>query len=138
MINSGLARADGVNEQEAKLPVYITKNVLVPVGQVQTGVDGVTLTLLTSLILTFGYHVTTSGLSFLKGTMPIASGTKALLPSKGMLASIAIMLILLAGSLGLSKTLKESRVATIEIPNPVVHTANGSYLSIIGLQFRFK
>ena len=126
LVNIAYVRADGVAERDAKLPIYITKNIFVPIGNIKTGVDGITLTLLISTVLTSLFYVGRSGLGFLKDQAGIVSP----LPTKAVV-TLGTLLLLLAGSLGLSSKLKDSNITAIEIRSPSVHTSE-SYLALIG------
>ena len=126
LVNAAYVRADGVAERDSKLPIYVTKNIIIPATQVQTGVDGATLTLLISTVMTSLYYVGRSGLGFLKGQ----AGMVSPLPTKAVV-TLGTLLLLLAGSLGLSSKLKDSNITAIEIRSPSVHTSD-SYLALIG------
>lgn len=117
LVNAGYARADGVSERESKLPLYITKNIIISGGAVQTGVDGATAALLASLVVTFGYHFAKSGLTIVKGKI---------------LGVVAILFILLASSFITSNLLEHSEITSIEIRSPVVRTEQGNYFGLIG------
>ena len=134
LINTAYVRADGIGEHDASLPIYVTKNILIPVGEVQTGVDGITLTLLVSLALAFMYYVAQSGLGFLR-VAPYAAESSAPAANKKILMTMGILLFLLAGSLGLSSGLKRSQIAAIEIHSPIIHTPSATYFGFVGRSF---
>jgi len=132
LINGGYARADGVAIRESKIPIYVVKNILVPVGTVETGVDGATAVILASLVLTFGYHFARSGATFIKSGFGSILHADSIVPSTKMLAVAATLLILFAGTLTVSTLLDNSQITQIEIRNPIVRTDHGTYFGQIG------
>ncbi len=122
VVNAATARADGVGERESRLPIYVSKNLLVPVGKVQTGVNGFTLTLILSLFLTFGYYL-------------VQSRVLKLAPSTNMLVVMGGLLILLAGSMGIASLLDHSSLSYIELRSPAIHNNSGNSLANFGKQF---
>ena len=103
----------------------MTKNILVPISNVETGVDGTTLMLLVSTILTSLYYGGRSGFGFLRKQASAAFPARAAV-------TLGTLLLLLAGSLGLSARLKNSNITAIEIRNPIVHISDESYFALIG------
>ena len=120
LANGGYVRADNVSERESKIPVYISKNVLVPIGPIKTGVDGATVTLIASLFLTFGYHVVRRGLA----------SVPSLVPSSRTMTVVVVIMLLLAGSIGVSSLLENSQISYIEIRASGLHKTD-SYYSLI-------
>lgn len=134
LVNAAYARANGVAEKDSKLPIYVAKNIIVPISEVQTGVDGATLTLLISTVMTSLYYVGRSGLGFLKAQVGVASVE---FPKKAVV-TLGTLLLLLAGSLGLSSRLKNSNITAIEIRNPIVHTSDESYFALIANRLKLR
>lgn len=136
LVNVAYARGDSVSERDSKIPLYINKNILVAAGVPKGGVDALTLTIVMSLLLTVLYAVAQSGLTFLKSPVLASAASTPRMPSKNVLMTIAVLLLMLASCLGLSNLLDSSGVAYIEIKSPRVHISDQArYYGFIGNGF---
>ena len=110
LTNTGFARADGIGERNATLPIYVGKNVIIPITTIQTGVSGFTIMILASLLLTLLYALAQSAITTLKSRT---------------LTTIIVLLILFVGSFGATNLLAHSSISSIEIQSPIVRGADG-------------
>src|SRR3989338_7118075 len=118
LANSAFAGSSCAAERESKIPIFVSKTVIVPVSGVKTGVDGVMVTSLVSLIVTFGYGLSAAGMSYFRK------------PSSA--ALVAVLLFVFASTLGVSQSLKNVQTASIEIKSPAIHNETGSFFGLIG------